>query len=145
MNRRLSILLVDDEVIVRQSMAMLLKRAGHEVIGVGNGESALAMMARRPFDLVISDLSMAGMQGDELVERIRQLLPGQPIIMVTAFAEEYRIFGRGTGGVDALLLKPFTFLELTDTITQVMAEKTTPFPLGVPPSLAGEPSAADRV
>jgi len=50
MNRPLAILLVDDEVIVRQSIAMLLKRAGHEVVGVGDGESALEIMARRTFD-----------------------------------------------------------------------------------------------
>lgn len=122
MNRPLAILLVDDEVIVRQSIVMLLKRAGHEVVGVGDGEIALEIMARRTFDLVISDLSMPGMQGDELVERIRQIRPAQHIIMVTAFVDEYRIFGRETGNIDALLLKPFMFHELTDTIKAVMAD-----------------------
>ena len=114
------ILVVDDEASVRLCMKLLLERDGHEVCAVDGGEAALAQLAQRKFDLVITDFSMPGMDGDELVTRIREINPDQPIIMCTAFVEEYKIFGEGSVHVDALLLKPFPFEELRECIEQVL-------------------------
>jgi len=110
---------VDDEAIVRRAIKMLLEHDGHMVFSVEGGELALAELAQRRFDLVITDFSMPGMKGDELVAHIRQIIPDQLIIMVTAFVEEYKIFGAVSGRVDALLLKPFSLKELRDVIEHV--------------------------
>ena len=117
----IQILVVDDEPAIREFVCLLMKHDGHEVETAACGEAALALLAQRHFDLVITDFSMPGMQGDELVARIRQQRPTQRVIMATAFAEEFKVFGQADGHVDALLLKPFTLQELRSTIESVLA------------------------
>jgi CheY-like chemotaxis protein len=121
MNLGVKILIVDDEPMVREAMRQMLEHCGHEVEQVENGEAALAQLARREFDVVITDFSMPGMHGDQLVARIRERLPQQRIIMASGFVDEYRVFGQPGAHVDALLLKPFTFQELLDTLESVLA------------------------
>ena len=123
-------------------MKKLLDHDGHEVFAVESGAAALEQLAQRKFDLVITDFSMPGMHGDELVARIRESQPDQPIIMATAFVEEYRVFGQVSGNVDALLLKPFSFKELRETIEQVLPreqpDQTNDLPPGTnPPPISG--------
>jgi len=128
---------VDDEPLVRQSLKMLLEHDGHEVCAVDSGEAALeqfAQLAQRKFDLVITDFSMPGMHGDELITRIREINPAQPIVMVTAFVEEYKVFGKASGNVDALLLKHFSFTELRETIEQVLTLEQPEQPSDLLPS-----------
>ncbi|MGA2245965.1 MAG: response regulator [Verrucomicrobiota bacterium] len=132
MKQGVHILVVDDEPIIRKSISMLLEHDGHQVWQADDGEAALAEMAKRRFDLVITDFSMPGMHGDELVARIRQLLPDQPIIMITAFVAEFKVFGQAAGRVDALLFKPFSFKELREAIEAAL----TP---GQPDQIGGLP------
>jgi CheY-like chemotaxis protein len=136
----LHILVVDDEPLLRQSIAMLLEHDGHEVWQADGGEAALAELAQRRFDVVITDFSMPGMHGDELVARIRQLLPAQPIIMATAFVEEFEVFGQADGHVDAFLLKPFSFKELREAIELVLAPAQPDQTGGLPPGVEPPPA-----
>lgn len=108
------ILVVDDEHGVRLSIKLLLEREGHGVAAVENGEMALARFAERKFDLVITDFSMPGMRGDELVTRIRQLSPKQPIVLTSGFVDESK---RGTlNQVNAFLPKPFSVESLREAV-----------------------------
>jgi CheY-like chemotaxis protein len=118
-----NILVVDDEPVVRQAITRLLRHCGHRVEAVENGENALACLSHHAFDIIITDLSMPGMQGDELVARIRQVLPAQIIILSTAFAEEYQMFDQPIQRVDALLLKPFSIDDLSETIERVLTKQ----------------------
>lgn len=122
MREGLNILVVDDEPGVRQALKCLLEHGGHKVGAVEGGAAALALLPERKFDVVITDFSMPGMRGDQLVNRIRQMVPTQRIIMATAFAEDYPMLGEPGGGVDALLLKPFSFSDLNQTIERVLAK-----------------------
>jgi CheY-like chemotaxis protein len=115
-------LVVDDEALVREAMQRLLEHDGYEVEAFNNAQSALSRLNARKFDLVITDFSMPGMAGDEFVAQVRKLNPAQRIIMATAFVEEYRVFGQPTGTVDAVLLKPFAFKELSEAVELVMAQ-----------------------
>ena len=116
MKQGVQILLVDDEHSIRRAVRLLLEHAGHKVWEAEGGEMALQLLAVRKFDVVITDFYMPGMDGDQLVSRIRQMLPAQPIIMATSFIEEFQVFGQPAGRVDALLRKPFTLKELHDAI-----------------------------
>ncbi len=144
MKQGIQILVVDDEAMVRQAMKLLLEHDGHNVCLVDNGEAALAQLAQRRFDLVITDFSMPGMHGDQLVARIRQLTPDQPIIMATAFVEQYKIFGQASGRVDALLLKPFSLKELREAIGQVLAPEQPDATSILPPTIT-QSSAIDFI
>lgn len=142
MKTRTNILVVDDESMVREAMSQLLEHCGHEVEQAGGGEAALALLAQHSFDVVITDFSMPGMPGDQLVARIREHWPAQRVIMTTGFVEEYQAFGQRAAQVDALLLKPFTFQELKDAVEQVMAWEP-PDEAGALPPLVERPSEDD--
>ncbi|HUC84891.1 MAG TPA: response regulator [Candidatus Acidoferrales bacterium] len=124
MRKGLKILVVDDEAIIRDAMKQLLEHCGCEVEACDCGSAALARVAQYRFDVVITDFSMPGMQGDQLVAHIRKVAPSQRIIMATAYVEEYKVFGQPSASVDGLLFKPFTFRELQDAIEAVLARET---------------------
>jgi CheY-like chemotaxis protein len=117
----LQILVVDDETTVSRAIKMLLEHEGHTVQTADSAETALSLYAASRFDLVITDYSMGGMDGGQLAVRIKELRPGQPIIMATAAVYNLDVLGPKSGGVDFLLNKPFTLAELRDAIARVMS------------------------
>ena len=117
---RYQILVVDDEPTVCKAIQMMLKYYGHDVQTAGDGATALTLFEAGQFDLVITDYLMPEMKGDQLVSHIKKGRPGQRIIMVTAFAEDFLSYGKPTGGVDFVLNKPFSLEELRTAIAKVM-------------------------
>ena len=117
------ILVVDDEPDVRQAIKMMLEHDGHEVQTVDSGEAALALLEHNTFDLITTDYSMAGMKGDQLAAIIKQRWPGQPVIMATAFVAYLYPSSKPSGGVDCVLNKPFSLVELRKAIALVMSLK----------------------
>ena len=77
------ILLVEDEVGIRDAVALLLKRAGFEVDSTGDGTKALQMFRKRQYDLVITDLCHPGLNGAELIGKIYKLKPFHPVLLFT--------------------------------------------------------------
>jgi len=80
-----AVLIVDDEVEIRESLQTLLELEGFEVEAAGSGEDGLAAMADRPFDLVLLGLTLPGRNGMEVLAEIRAHDPQLPIIMITAY------------------------------------------------------------
>ena len=128
MKSGLQILVVDDEEIVRRTVKMLLEHDGHRVWTVDSGEAALDQLAGREFDLLITDIFMPGLNGRQLIARVRQLLPAQPIIIATAFLEESQATGQTAENFNALLLKPFSLDDLRAAIEQALSTKQMPPP-----------------
>jgi CheY-like chemotaxis protein len=118
---RYQILVVDDEPTVCKAIQMMLRYYGHEVQTATDGKTALALFEGGQFDLVITDYLMPEMKGDQLVTLMKRCRPGQRIIMVTAFAEDFVVHGKSTGGVDCVVNKPFSLDELRGAIARVMA------------------------
>jgi DNA-binding response OmpR family regulator len=77
------LLLVDDEANIRRTLGALLQRAGYEVAFAGDGEEALALLDRQPFDLAIVDLKMPGMGGMEVIAAARTRQPDIAVIVLT--------------------------------------------------------------
>ncbi|MBN2887101.1 MAG: response regulator [Chromatiaceae bacterium] len=118
------ILLVEDlpaNVLVAEQ---LLKRLGHQTVVASNGQEALEQLARRPFDLVLMDVEMPGMNGFEATARIRAGEAGEgartlPIVGLTAHAlNEYRERGLESGMND-YLFKPINLKALSDVIERL--------------------------
>src|SRR3989338_1274153 len=91
--KRRRILIVDDEEILTKTFSMLLERSGYEVYVAKNGQDALAMTAEEPFDLVICDIRMPGLNGVETLKAIRSggganSTNEMPVIFITGFADE---------------------------------------------------------
>ncbi len=114
------ILVVDDEPAVCAAIKMMLQYDGHKVQTANNSQEALALLEKGRFDLITTDYSMIGMKGDELAALIKQRLPHQPIIMITAYAEMLKSSGNPLGGVDDIISKPFLLKELRVAIARIL-------------------------
>ena len=78
------ILLVEDDLPIRNLLKVVLAQDGNVVVEAQNGLEALALFKTQQFDLVVTDFDMPEMPGDRLVLAIKQLMPSQPIILMTA-------------------------------------------------------------
>lgn len=109
------ILLVDDEPMVSKAIRILLAHDGHEVETAAGSQEALAAFQRRSFDLVITDYEMPVMT-EELAAAIKALVPHQPIILVTAYAERLCSEGKPLPAVDLVMGKPFDTQEFREVV-----------------------------
>ncbi|WP_033429925.1 response regulator transcription factor [Saccharothrix syringae] len=113
------VLVVDDDVTVRDVVRRYLELAGHEVELVGDGEGALRRFAEREPDLVVLDLMLPGIDGLEVCRRLRSR-SAVPVVMLTARGEEEdRIAGLSLGA-DDYVTKPFSPRELALRVTSVL-------------------------
>ena len=106
------ILVVEDESLLRDGLADLLRGAGHSVEAVGDGAAGAARGTADAFDLVLLDLMLPKLDGVEVCRRLRQARPGLPILMLTARGgEEDKVRGLNVGA-DDYVTKPFGAREL---------------------------------
>ncbi len=99
-----SILIVDDEAGVREFVAEALELDGFEPMAVASGDAALALLQRRAYDLMFTDLKMPGMGGLELLARAKELQPELEVIVLTAQ-------GSVDTAVEAMKLGAFDFIQ----------------------------------
>jgi two-component system response regulator PilR (NtrC family) len=104
-----SILLAEDEQLLRESLAELLESEGYEVAQAANGKEAYARILERPFDLVITDIKMPEMDGLTLLEQLRQVVPQTPVLVLTAYGTVESAVGAMRAGAVDYLLKPAQF------------------------------------
>jgi len=114
---RLSVLVVDDDSLVRTSTVLLLEDLGHRVISASSGTHALELFDQgEVIDLMITDMAMPHMSGAQLAHAVRLLKPDLPIILATGFAERLEGFAAGL----PRLSKPFNQMNLVTIIAQTM-------------------------
>jgi two-component system, NtrC family, response regulator PilR len=101
------ILVVDDERSMREMLAILLRREGHDVAVAENGRAAIDLLNQRPFDLVVSDARMPDLDGLEVLRHARNINPSVIAIMVTAYGSPDLIRGVAQLGVNDYVEKPF--------------------------------------
>lgn len=127
------ILIADDEVSIRQVMAMWLVRAGHEVIEAAHGDQARDVLVSRRVDVLITDVHMPELSGTELVIWWRdQQHARQPVLMFSSSGER-EVIARQIEGYDVQIYpKPFSPAKLVQVVEQVL--------LGEDPALFEEAS-----
>ena len=117
------ILLVEDNENVRGVARKILEREEHAVIEAGSGEEALRILAEdTEFDLVISDLIMPGMRGQELADRIRGVCPGVPILFISGYSGDEYLDSVASAAGASFLEKPFTPNELARKVRAVLTQ-----------------------
>ncbi len=110
------ILVVDDNSAVRTITAVMIRTLGHDVIEAAGGEDALDLLEKdQQFDLLIVDLAMPNMHGDEFAARARGLVPGVPTLFVTGYAEPGRMRTEGD-----VLKKPFRRAQLAEKLRYIL-------------------------
>jgi len=110
------ILLVDDEAIALVNLTHVLKREGYEVVACKNGEDALAELAKSRFDLVLTDLKMPGLDGMDILRRVRADIPDTPVIMITGHATLDSAVEAMKAGAYHYLAKPFRLAEAREIV-----------------------------
>lgn len=112
------ILLIEDDQGVRESTKLLLNIDRHTVTEAEDGIAGLALAAKQPFDLVVVDYFMPGIDGGEVARRIKDMAPSTPILLITAYLEKLVGFDKP---VNAVLAKPFAVDELRAEITKLLS------------------------
>lgn len=116
-----NILIVDDEYGLADIMADLLTALGHTVVTAINGKAALALLAETRPDVILSDLMMPIMAGDELVRQLRRdpLFRDIPIIMMSAVGLD-ELDGALRPLINGFLQKPFTFNDFMSELERLL-------------------------
>jgi DNA-binding response OmpR family regulator len=110
------ILIVEDEVLVARQIASALTEAGHDPKRVHNGEVALDEVRKAPFDLIVLDIGLPGIDGFEVLRRLRaQHLVGRVLLLTARGEVKDRVTGLQLGG-DDYLPKPFAMQELVERV-----------------------------
>ncbi|MCP4039115.1 MAG: response regulator, partial [bacterium] len=114
------ILAVDDQRYFRELLEGLLREEGYEVETVSSAEEALHVLERDTFDVVVTDLVMPGVDGAELVSRIKERLPEQEIVMVTGVVDVKTAVEAMKRGATDYILKPFDRNTLADSLEKIL-------------------------
>ncbi|MCX7172287.1 MAG: sigma 54-interacting transcriptional regulator, partial [Proteobacteria bacterium] len=128
MSEHLNILVVEDDDSLRDALLITLESAGHAVQGAAGGPQALQLLNQHVFNMVISDLRMAPMDGLELLRAIRARSPGLPVLLMTAFGDVDKAVAAMRGGACDFMLKPF---EPKALLSQIDRYATAPLSAGV--------------
>ena len=118
-----NVLIVDDDAGIRGAVRRTLVDLGHAVWDVPGGEEALALLDGTPFDLLITDVYMAEVDGVELLVRIQQRGLTVPVVVMSggSYASADDVLGMAqTYGAAATLHKPFTPLQLRATVESLL-------------------------
>lgn len=116
------ILVIDDEEAIRETLYDILTMAGHRVTVASGGREGLDYFERDRYDLVITDLRMAGMSGWDVARAVKESKPDIPVILITGLVAQLDEEKLRECKIDRVIPKPFSidliFKALTETLNQ---------------------------
>jgi DNA-binding NtrC family response regulator len=116
------LLVIDDEAIVGKRLNQIFGKMGFAVEVYENPHPAMTAIAERSFDIVVTDLKMEGMDGMEVLTRVRQLNPATRVIIITGYAQQETAAEAFKMGVFDFIPKPFRLEQLKNSILRAVAE-----------------------
>ena len=122
MDGKMKIMVVDDEMIVRESLYHWFERAGHFVESAASGFEALDKLEKTPFDVLFVDIKMPKMDGIELLRRVKASYPNTIVIIITAYGSVESAVEAMKIGADDYLLKPFRPDQLALVIEKTVSQ-----------------------
>ena len=123
MTTKARVLVVDDEPSARSGLEKLLRQDGYEVESAEGGRSALMLREEKTFDVVVTDLKMPGMDGVELMRKLKELDRELPVIVVTAFSDVSSAVTAMRAGAEDYLTKPVDIDALTLAIDRALERR----------------------
>ncbi|NDY43163.1 sigma-54-dependent Fis family transcriptional regulator [Dissulfurirhabdus thermomarina] len=139
------ILIVDDDRSLREFLEILFAKEGYEVLCAASGEAALDLLGRRRVNVVLSDVRMPGMDGVDLLRRIKARTPDVPVILITAFASMDSAVAAMKEGAFDYLTKPFRIDEIREVVAQALAAGPAPADPGEEAAAAESPDKVHRL
>jgi len=116
------ILVVDDDDVIRDTLCELLS-ADHSCQTADTAEQALARLEAQRFDVVLTDISMPGLSGMDLLNRVVQLYPGTPVIIISGLSDQDHAHSLLSAGAFDYLLKPFRLEVVEASVNRAVACK----------------------
>lgn len=120
-----TILVVDDEELIRNLVVTFLSKLGHSCLTAMDGVDALDKMKENKIDVVITDIKMPNMDGITLTSKISIQYPGFPIMVMTAFDEEYSAGKAISAGAREFIKKPFSLEEFAIRLHKMINDSQT--------------------
>ncbi len=125
MKKRPHILVVDDEEIARKNLSHILIKDNYEVSTASSAKDASSVLEKTEFDIVLSDIKMEGMDGIELLEKLRIKYPHTKVIMVTGYATVQSAIEAMKKGAFHYIAKPFRLEEVRETVKSALEKKSS--------------------
>jgi DNA-binding NtrC family response regulator len=119
MNRKVRVLILDDEPVVGERLKASLDRAGFVVDAYSTSQEALARLKEQPYDVLVTDLKMSGPDGMDVLRAAKQLLPTIIPVVITGFATRQMAEEATDHGAAAFIAKPFKMSYLRDVLQQL--------------------------
>ena len=116
-----SILVIDDEAAIRESLEVLLTLEGYAVTMAADGEEGLRILDQESFDLLLLDLALPGQSGLELLPLIKERHPEMPVIMITAYGTVDNVVDAVRAGAENFVQKPWDNEKLLADIRSAVA------------------------
>ncbi len=123
MNEEKDILVVDDEPIIRDILVRKLTSSGYKPVAVENAFEALDKMQEKPFPVILSDIMMPGIDGIELIKKVRILYPDTAVVMITAVSNANAAIEALKQGASDYLIKPFNLEEIVISIRNALEKR----------------------
>ena len=117
------ILIVDDAGPVVVLCVNVLQALGYAVKGANRGETAVELLRKERFDLMVLDYKMPGMTGFDVYQQAKALYPDLAVVLVTGHGSPEVVTEANRMGFDSILLKPFTSEELRGTVEKVLTDR----------------------
>jgi len=124
MDKKYHILVVDDEVSMRELLDVLLTKQGYQVSEAKNGKQALKMIQKNNYDLILSDIRLGDITGLEVLTEAKQKNPDTVVIIISAYSTTEIAVKAMNGGAYDFIPKPFDNIELKQTIQKALELKT---------------------
>ena len=118
------VLVVEDSTPIRVLLATVLADAGFSVESASTGESALSRAAHTAYDLVVTDMTLPGIGGSELISSLRalELQRSTPVLVITAVTRKDKLQASREAGASAFIFKPFKSDHVVQTVRGLLAE-----------------------
>ncbi len=125
---RYTILVVDDEELIRNLVVTFLSKLGHSCLTANNGADALDKIKGNEFDAVITDIKMPQMDGIMLTREISKQCPSLPVMVMTAYDEEYSVGTAISVGAREFIKKPFSLNEFAIRLHKMISDSESLMP-----------------
>jgi len=115
------VLVVDDDQSICDIVSRMLEHLGHDPVAVNSGQSAVDECQRRDYDLVLLDVSMPNMSGEQVYQTLRNNVDDLPVVFMTGYRTEELASSFGADQAVGFLSKPFPLAELRTTMDALLA------------------------
>ena len=120
-----TILVVDNEETIRETLLKILKREGYNVLTAADGQEALEMIREHEVHLILSDICMPRIDGHKLLKQVKAILPEVEIVLMTGQGKSETGLEALKEGAFAFIPKPFNKLALNKTVRRALEKQAT--------------------